>query len=286
MLWRAPYQARQAAAVACGGRGPGTELGDVMERPPPTLQMKKSGDAGERPDSVENAVSTANSTPATKMSSQEIAALTGKEHFNVIIDIKKMLGELGEDVLKFQGIYKDSMNRRQTEYLLDRELTDTLLTGYSAVLRRKVIARWRELEANVAPAVPTSLSGALRLAAEQAELIERQQIELASAAPAVEFVDRYVDSTGLKGFRQVCKLIGANENTFRTFLDDKGIMYKLGSEWVPYAQHLTAGRFVVKAGTSDISGHAFNSAKFTPRGVQWVAGEFAKYLLAEKQAVE
>jgi hypothetical protein len=43
---------------------------------------------------------------------------------------------------------------------------------------------------------------------------------------------------------------------------------------------------VVKAGRSDISGHAFNSAKFTPRGVQWVAGEFAKYLLAEKQAVE
>lgn len=220
------------------------------------------------------------------MSSQEISALTGKEHFNVVIDIKKMLGELGEDVLKFQGIYKDSMNRKQTEYLLDRELTDTLLTGYSAVLRRKVIARWRELEAAVAPAVPTSLSGALRLAAEQAELIERQQAELASAAPAVEFVDRYVDSTGLKGFRQVCKLIGANENTFRTFLTEHEIMYRLGGEWMPYAQHIKAGRFVVKAGTADANGHAFNSAKFTPRGVQWAVGEFAKYLLAEKQAAE
>jgi len=257
-----------------------------MVRPPPTPQMKKSGDAGERPDSVEHAVSTANSTPAPKMSSQEIAVLTGKEHKNVKRDIEKMLVELAEDTLNFERIYLDSMNREQTEYALDRELTDVLLTGYSAILRRKVVARWRELEAVVAPAVPTSLSGALRLAAEQAELIERQQIELAGAAPAVEFVDRYVDSTGLKGFRQVCKLIGANENTFRAFLDDKGIMYKLGSEWVPYAQHLTAGRFVVKAGTSDISGHAFNSAKFTPRGVQWVAGEFAKYLLAEKQAVE
>jgi len=257
-----------------------------MDRPPPTPQMKKSGDAGERPDSVEHAVSTANFTPALKMSSQEIAVLTGKEHKNVKRDIEKMLVELAEDTLNFERIYLDSMNREQTEYALDRELTDVLLTGYSAILRRKVVARWRELEAVVAPAVPTSLSGALRLAAEQAELIERHQIELASAAPAVEFVDRYVDSTGLKGFRQVCKLIGANENTFRTFLDDKGIMYKLGSEWVPYAQHLTAGRFVVKAGTSDISGHAFNSAKFTPRGVQWVAGEFAKYLLAEKQAAE
>lgn len=255
-----------------------------MDRPPPTPDVKKSGDAGERPDSFGTAVSAAHSTPAPTMSSQEIAALTGKEHKNVKRDIERMFAELAEDALKFERIYLDSMNREQTEYALDRELTDVLLTGYSAVLRRKVIARWRELETAVAPAVPTSLSGALRLAAEQAELIERQQAELASAAPAVEFVDRYVDSTGLKGFRQVCKLIGANEGHFRTFLTKREIMYRLGGEWMPYAQHIKAGRFVVKTGTADASGHAFNSAKFTPRGVQWIAGEFAKYLLTEKQA--
>lgn len=80
------------------------------------------------------------------MSSREIAELTNKRHDNVKQDIRRMLEELGEDVLDFQGIYFDSMNREQTEYRLDRELTETLLTGYSARLRRKVIARWRELE--------------------------------------------------------------------------------------------------------------------------------------------
>ncbi|MBB3118364.1 phage antirepressor KilAC domain-containing protein [Pseudoduganella violacea] len=265
-----------------------------MNRPPPTPQMKKSGDAGERPDSFGTAVSGLYSTPVAQvlgqptptMSSREIALLTEKQHQHVKRDVEKMLTELGEDVSKFGRIYIDGMNREQTEYALDRELTDVLLTGYSAVLRRKVIARWRELETAVAPAVPTSLSGALRLAAEQAELIERQQAELASAAPAVKFVDRYVDSTGLKGFRQVCKLIGANESNFRTFLTKREIMYRLGGEWMPYAQHIKAGRFVVKAGTADSSSHAFNSAKFTPRGVQWVAGEYAKYLLTANQAAE
>lgn len=80
------------------------------------------------------------------MSSREIAGLTNKRHDHVKRDIEKMLSELGEDIPSFGGIYFDSMNREQTEYHLDRELTDTLLTGYSARLRRKVIARWHELE--------------------------------------------------------------------------------------------------------------------------------------------
>lgn len=105
-----------------------------------------------------HSLTTADKTPAT-MASREIAELTGKAHFNVLVDIRKMLSELGEDELKFQGIYLDSMNRQQVEFHLDRELTETLLTGYSAVLRRKVIARWRELEAQAAaPAAPAELS--------------------------------------------------------------------------------------------------------------------------------
>jgi len=90
------------------------------------------------------------------MSSREIADLTGKRHFHVTADIEKMLKELGEDVTDFRGIYFDSMNREQTEYHLDRELTDTLLTGYSARLRRKVIARWHELEPSIGSAAPSA----------------------------------------------------------------------------------------------------------------------------------
>jgi len=219
---------------------------------------------------------------AVTMSSREIATLVEKLHKNVCADIRKMLEDLGEDVLGFQRIYLDSMNREQSEFLLNRELTDVLLVGYSAVLRRTVLARWRELEAIVATPqfqVPTTLSGALRLAAEQAETIEAQALALTAAAPAIEFVAKYADSTGLKGFRQVCKLLGAKENEFREFLLNKKIMYRLGGEWVPHAAHMDTGRFVVKAGTSDVSGHAFNSAKFTPKGVQWVAGEYAKHNL-------
>lgn len=114
-------------------------------------------------------------SPAT-MSSREVAELTGKYHFHVLTDIRKMLSELEEDETAFRGIYLDSLNREQVEYRLDRELTDTLLTGYSAVLRRRVIARWRELEAGTKPALP-SYADALRQLADKVEENQALAIE-------------------------------------------------------------------------------------------------------------
>lgn len=80
------------------------------------------------------------------MSSREISQLTGKEHKNVKRDIEKMLSELKEDALTFERIYTDTMNRKQSEYLLDKDHTECLLAGYSAELRMRVIKRWHELE--------------------------------------------------------------------------------------------------------------------------------------------
>ena len=57
-------------------------------------------------------------------------------------------------------------------------------------------------------------------------------------------------------------------------------MYRLGGEWHAYQNHIDAGRFDVKTGSSD-SGHAFNQTKFTPKGVNWIAGLWAQYNLQE-----
>jgi phage regulator Rha-like protein len=72
---------------------------------------------------------------ARTMSSREIANLTGKRHPDVKRDIQTMASELKVNVSSFAHIYLDGRNREQTEYLLDREHTDCLLTGYSAGLR-------------------------------------------------------------------------------------------------------------------------------------------------------
>ena len=74
---------------------------------------------------------------------------------------------------------------------------------------------------------------------------------------------------------KVCKLLKANEARFREFLLASQIMYRLGGELVAHQPHIDAGRFEVKAG--EANGHAFNRCLFTPKGVEWVAGEWAKH---------
>lgn len=121
---------------------------------------------------------------AVTMSSREIAELTGKRHDNVLADIRAMLSELKIDVLTFQGIYLDSMNRQQTEYLLDREHTDCLLTGYSAAMRMVVIRRWRELEEQAArPMTQAEITAAN---ANHLVEVERQQREQQVALERIE----------------------------------------------------------------------------------------------------
>ncbi len=80
------------------------------------------------------------------MSSLEIAELTGKQPSNVGRDIRKMLTDLGDDS-KLNHVHEEKDARGYTKaYHLDRELTQTLITGYSAPLRLKVIRRLNELE--------------------------------------------------------------------------------------------------------------------------------------------
>ncbi|WP_256346075.1 Rha family transcriptional regulator [Pseudomonas tolaasii] len=121
---------------------------------------------------------------AVTMSSREIAELTGKRHDNVMADIRSMLSELKIDALTFQGIYLDSMNRQQAEYLLDHEHTDCLLTGYSAAMRMAVIKRWRELEAQAArPMTQAEITAAN---ANHLVAVERQQREQQVALERIE----------------------------------------------------------------------------------------------------
>lgn len=80
------------------------------------------------------------------MTSREIADVTGKKLYHVNRDILAMLSELDLDKSKFGSIYFDNKNRQQIEYVLDEELTLTLVTGYSIKLRNAVIKRWKQLE--------------------------------------------------------------------------------------------------------------------------------------------
>lgn len=210
------------------------------------------------------------------MSSREIAELVEARHNDVVATIERLFAK---------GLLRSSRKTRREDTggrpievydLIERD-SHLVVSGYSDEHRARVIDRWQELEAQAAPAVPQTMAQALRLAAEQAEQIEAQQEQLALAAPKVEYVDRYVAANGSMGFRQVAKLLQANEHEFRAWLQDAKIMYRLGGEWAAYQNHIEAGRFLVRSGVATANDHAFNTTKFTPKGVEWVAGLWGQH---------
>lgn len=215
---------------------------------------------------------------ARTMSSREIAELTEKEHFNVLADIRKMLTDLGIADLSFQGSYTDATGRRLPLFNLPEDLTITLVSGYSVQMRHRIVKRWQELEARNTPVALPNFADPVAAARAWADATEskiKAEAALALAAPKVEMVDRYMDATGTQTFRQVAKLLQAKEPAFRAFLAARQIMYQIGGTWTPYAEHLDAGRFVVKVGSAD-NGHAFSAARFTPKGVAWVSALWAE----------
>lgn len=217
------------------------------------------------------------------MTSRQIAELVESRHD----DVKKSIDRLVKKGVISHPAMADGEKAAngvvEKLYLVGKRDSYVIVAQLSPEFTARLVDRWEELESGGAPAfaIPSTLSGALRLAAEQAETIERQALELEAAKPARQFVERYVDSTGTKGFREVCKLLKANENEFRAFLKQEKIMYKLGGEWAPHSEHLDAGRFVVRAGTSDVNGHAYNATRFTPKGITWIAGEWAKHQIKD-----
>lgn len=80
------------------------------------------------------------------MSSREIAELTGKDHKNVLADIRSMLDGLSIDWADFSAQYKDSTGRSLPCFNLPKRETLILVSGYNVQMRAAIIDRWQELE--------------------------------------------------------------------------------------------------------------------------------------------
>lgn len=80
------------------------------------------------------------------MSSIEVSELTGREHKNVMRDIRDLLDQ-GVSQLNFEPTsYKDKQGKERPCFNLTKKGCLILASGYNAVLREKIINRWEDLE--------------------------------------------------------------------------------------------------------------------------------------------
>ena len=156
-------------------------------------------------------------------------------------------------------------------YDLSRDQCALVGMRESKGVRRNVLAKLKELELkSQLSAIPQTKAELLRYAA---DLEEEKQValeQLEAAKPAVEFVGRYVASTGAMTFREVAKVLGLKQHELRQIEVENKIMYQLNGRWMPYQHQIDAGRFTVKTGSAD-NGHAFTQARYTAKGVEYLA---------------
>jgi phage regulator Rha-like protein len=151
------------------------------------------------------------------MSSKEIAELTGKEHKTVMRDIRSMLEQLDEGTNLHLGQYT-SNGRSYDEYTLPKRETLLLVSGYSILLRVKIIDRLEELEKKEDFYIPQTYGAALQLCADQAK-----QLEL--AAPKIAFVENLVERSTLMTATQVGQKHKLSAIKINRFLDELGGVY-------------------------------------------------------------
>lgn len=163
------------------------------------------------------------------MSSLEIAELTGKQHSHVMRDIRNIL-EQGVAESNFGlGSYSDANGQNRPCYFLTKKGCLILASGYDALLRERIINRWEELELEKKqelPKLPQTFAEALRLAAEQAEQLEKQQARIEEMKPKEEFFDQVTDSKDACDMATVAKVLnmGIGRNKIFEILRDNKIL--------------------------------------------------------------
>ena len=198
-------------------------------------------------------ITTFNTNEVKTMSSLEIAELTGKEHRNILADIRKMFKALEIQPAAFSADYKDSKGRTYECFNLTKELTITLVAHYSHKVCNLVVKRWLELEEENKAKIPNFNDPAEAAIAWAAEYKAKQAAlkVLEEQKPAVKFATALNTTKNGLTLLETSKMFGMGRTRFCELLREKKY---INHNNLPYQQWIDNGCFTVKSIVSDISG--------------------------------
>lgn len=189
-------------------------------------------------------------------SSKEIANAYGKEHRNVIRDIKdEFEGEI-EDGSKmsspiFQTYYINSQNKKQPMYILDEYAALRLCARYSKKIRKNVVEAFKEakekltaieqnplkLFENATPDQINYMAKTLGALAQEKEKNQQQAKTIQEQKPKVDYYDEVLQSPNLIKASCLAKDFGVSASTLNEVLHKLKVHYKQGKQWLLYAKY-------------------------------------------------
>lgn len=211
------------------------------------------------------------------MSSREIADLVESRHDSVKRTIER-LQDKGLIQLTPMVEVKNHLGQVVTEYQLIKRDSYVVVAQLSPEFTARLVDRWQELESKQMPQIPQTLSEALRLAADQAEQIERQNLLIEQQRPKVEFVQRYVEVGTTKSLRETAKILRVPERAMIDCLVGDGLLFRQSGNLLPYQKYHAKGLFDVKTGTTEY-GHNYTQTRVTSKGIEYIASRYASELM-------
>ncbi|MCP4596162.1 MAG: phage regulatory protein/antirepressor Ant [Neptuniibacter sp.] len=203
------------------------------------------------------------------MSSREIAEVVDSRHPDVCRTIERLIDK-GAIARYTPTAYTHPQNKQTyQQFHINKRDSYVVVAQLSPEFTARLVDRWQELEGRNAVSIPQTLPEALRLAADLADQVEEQQKLIKEQKPAVEFVERYVETRSTKSMREVAKVLGVKERDFITQMEIEKILFRQSGNLLPFASYQHKGYFTVKTGESN--GYAYQQTRFTPEGIAWIS---------------
>lgn len=214
-----------------------------------------------------------------KMTSKEVADLTGKKHKDVMRDIRVLDSQLGGSKFALSS-YESSQGKKVPCYELNKKEVLIIVSGYNVILRSAIIDRWEELELEKQKQfrTPTSFAEALRLAADQQEEIEKQAIQIQEKdqkikedSPKVKYFDKILDTKYGITITEIGQQLDVSAVVLNRFLKEKGVQWRQGRKWRLKKAYMGKGLTLTK--THLVEGQDHINASYmmwTERGKQFI----------------
>lgn len=239
-----------------------------------------------------------------RMSSLQIAELTGKPHNDLMKAIRKMEHSWRETTAGNFSLsyYTDKSGKQCPMYSLTKTECLYIATKFNDRARAQLVLRWEELErARQTPALPSNYREALaallakeeereRLALvsrEQAQQIAEQSEQLQAQAPKVLFAEAIMGSKTSCLIGELAKIITQNgyaigANRLFKWLREEGYLGKKGEYYnMPNQRWMEQGLFEIKKGSrsgNDGVMHTTQTPKVTPKGQAYFIEKFLSSL--------
>lgn len=204
-----------------------------------------------------------------KMTSKELAELTGKEHSHVMRDIRCEIENLVKEGVEAESIfglveYTDIKGEVRPMYSFGREGAMQIAMRYSAIIRRKVILRLEDLEKRTSLAIPQNYIEALK----QLIISEEARIEAEKKNAILMHINKNYTVTEIAKELGMKSAIELNKS-----LKDKKIQYSVNGTWVMYSNYSNLGYEDIKQEILD-SGKVVYHRKITQLGRDFILNLF------------